>query len=484
MHGMIEPEPVLKEELFRGLPPLWPDATLRQQIHTHNSRAGRCIVALDDDPTGTQTVHDIWVLTRWEVSDLTAALSDGETALYILTNSRSMPLADAQQVNREIAANLVQASLKARRQITVVSRSDSTLRGHFPGEVDALEQALSQAQKAAFDGICIIPFFPEGGRFTIDNIHWVQEDERLIPAAQTPYARDSVFGYQHSRLPDWVEEKTGGRVKASQVHTITLETLRRQGPDRVAEQLRAARGGAILVVNAAHDRDLEVFVAGLLQVEGEGMRFLFRTAASFVKVASGLADKPLLSAQELVGARRQGGGLIVFGSHVPKSTAQLAVLRSLEGVVSIELEVAEVLDSSRRQKAVAQATAAANQALGSKKNALLFTSRMLVSGNSQAESLSIGKSVSQAMMEVVHGIEHEPRFVIGKGGITSSDLATEGMGVRAARVLGQVLPGVPVWQLGPGSRWPGVTYIVFPGNVGDESAVARVVSLLVTPSDS
>ena len=480
---MTEPVPVLKEELFRELPPVWPDATLRQQIHAHNARAGRCIVALDDDPTGTQTVHDIWVLTRWDVSDLSAALSDGETALYILTNSRSMPLADAQQVNREIAANLVKAALNARRQIIVVSRSDSTLRGHFPGEVDALGQSLAQAQKAEFDGICIIPFFPEGGRFTIGDVHWVQEGERLIPAAQTPYARDAVFGYQHSCLPDWVEEKTAGVVKASQVHTISLDTLRRQGPDQVAEQLRKARHSTIVTVNAAHDRDLEVFVSGLLQVEAEGMHFLFRTAASFVKVASGLADKPLLSAQEQVGERPQGGGLIVFGSHVPKSTAQLRALLSLENVAAIELQVAEVLDGSERQPAIARAITAANQALHNGKDALLFTSRSLVSGNSQAESLSIGKSVSQALMEVVHGLEHEPRFVIGKGGITSSDLATEGMGVRAARVLGQVLPGVPVWKLGPGSRWPGVTYIVFPGNVGDEGAVARVVSLLRNPSD-
>ena len=234
-------------------------------------------------------------------------------------------------------------------------------------------------------------------------------------------------------------------------------------------------------MNAAHDRDLEVFVAGLLQVEAEGMRFLFRTAASFVKVASGLADKPLLSAEDLAGGQ---GGLIVFGSHVPKSTAQLAALRSQEGVEAIELEVAQVLDSSQRQPAIARAIEAANQAIRNGKDALLFTSRLLVSGNSQAESLAIGKSVSQALMEVVHGIEHEPHFVIGKGGITSSDLATEGMGVRAARVLGQVLPGVPVWKLGPGSRWPGATYVVFPGNVGDEGAVARVVSLLRKSSGS
>jgi uncharacterized protein YgbK (DUF1537 family) len=268
------------------------------------------------------------------------------------------------------------------------------------------------------------------------------------------------------------------------VHSISLDNLRRQGPDQVAEQLRNARHGAIVIVNAADDRDLEVFVSGLLQVEAEGMRFLFRTAASFVKVASGISDRPLLSAQELVGKRPQAGGLIVFGSHVPVSTAQLAALRSLAWVAAIELEVTDVLNGSERQPAIARAIGAANQALQSGKDALLFTSRMLVRGNSQAESLSIGKSVSQALVEVVRGIDHEPRFVIGKGGITSSDLATGGMGVRAARVLGQILPGVPVWKLGPGSRWPGAPYIIFPGNVGDEGAVARIVSLLRNPYHS
>ena len=270
---MTEPKPVSRDNFFAHLPPLWPDEGLRQGIARHNESNRRCVVALDDDPTGTQTVHDIWVLTCWEVNDLRAALAHGEPALYILTNSRSLSLAEAQQLNREIAANLVQAAQEERRLISLVSRSDSTLRGHFPGEVDALGEALSQAQGAGFDGICLIPFFPEGGRYTIGDIHWVQEGERLIPAAQTPYASDAVFGYRSSRLPEWVEEKTGGRVKARQVHSISLETLRCEGPAGVASRLRTVRDGAVVVVNAAHDRDLEVFVAALQQVEAQGRRF-------------------------------------------------------------------------------------------------------------------------------------------------------------------------------------------------------------------
>ena len=472
---MKEPEPVLKAEYLSKLPPVWPDETLRGQIKVRNSQARRCIVALDDDPTGTQTVHDVWVLACWEVSDLRAALSDAEPVLYILTNSRSMPLDEAQRINREIAANLVKAAKAEQRLVTVVSRSDSTLRGHYPGEVDALNEALAQAQGASFAGLCLIPFFPEGGRFTVDDVHWVQEGERLIPAAQTPYARDAVFGYTHSYLPSWIEEKTGGRVKASQVSSVTLDTIRRGGPGRVASLLRQVQDGGVVVVNATSDRDLEVFAAGWLEVEEQARHFLFRCAASFVKIAGGVSDKDLLSAKELVKTGSDGGGLVVFGSHVPKSTAQLAALHGVEGIQAVQLHVPQLLENATRQAAIDQAAKAVDAALTSREDVILYTSRELVTGNSQAENLDIGKSVSAALVQVVRAIRCRPRFVIGKGGITSSDLATQAMNVRAARVLGQVLPGVPVWKLGSASRWPGLPYIVFPGNVGDDQAVARVV---------
>jgi uncharacterized protein YgbK (DUF1537 family) len=475
---MEDIQPIDKEILLRGLPPVWEDNSLRQKIAEHNKQTRRCVVALDDDPTGTQTVHDIWVLTRWEVSDIRAALADGEPALYILTNSRSMPLHAAMAINREIAANLAEAARAEGRSITVVSRSDSALRGHFPGEIDALSQALADIQGRPFDGVCLLPFFPEGGRFTVNNIHWVQEGQRLIPAAQTPYARDAVFGYNHSSLPAWVEEKTGKRVTAMQVKSISIDSLRLGGPHEVARQLRAIKDFSVFVVNAVDYRDLEVFVAGLLEVEPDDKRFLFRTAASFVKVAAGLPDQSLLTSRDLSSHRATGSGLIVFGSHVPKSSAQLVAVRALKGVEAVELPVNQVLSEVHRDGTIRQTTQAINAALAAGRDALVYTSRELVRGSDDAENLAIGKSVSAALMQVVQGVEYEPRFVIGKGGITSSDLATEGMQVRSARVLGQVLPGVPVWKIGTTSRWPGLIYVVFPGNVGDDQAVARVVQIL------
>jgi len=92
--------------------------------------------------------------------------------------------------------------------------------------------------------------------------------------------------------------------------------------------------------------------------------------------------------------------------------------------------------------------------------------------------LDIGRRVSDALIAIVQGLAVTPRYLIAKGGITSSDTATHGLGVRRAVVLGQAIPGVPVWQLGAESKYPGLGYVVFPGNVGADTALADLVARL------
>jgi uncharacterized protein YgbK (DUF1537 family) len=40
------------------------------------------------------------------------------------------------------------------------------------------------------------------------------------------------------------------------------------------------------------------------------------------------------------------------------------------------------------------------------------------------------------------------------------------------------LPGIPVWQLGEESRFPGMNYVVFPGNVGGADALLHAYQKL------
>ncbi|MEJ1971316.1 MAG: four-carbon acid sugar kinase family protein [Lacunisphaera sp.] len=431
------------------------------------------VIVLDDDPTGTQTVHDVDVLTEWSTASLVAAFNNPEWCVFILTNSRALAEPAAVALTQEIVRNVQLASRIAGRPFALISRSDSTLRGHFPAEVDAMRDAFD----GTVDGVCLVPAFFEAGRFTVGGTHFLREAGELIPVAETEFARDATFGYRTSYLPAWVEEKSRGAIPASAVTVITLETIRGAHARGVFDRLLALPQGGIVAVDAECYADLEVLVHAVLLAEQAGRRLLFRTAASFVRVRAGLAAREYLRPEEMIRAD-QKGGVIVVGSYVAKTTAQLRQAQALSNVRSIELSVQQVLDPATREAALAAAAAEMEQALARHEHALVYTSRELATAAGRAGELSIGRRISEALVDLVGRLRLRPRFLIAKGGITSSDLAVKALGVRRARVLGQAAPGIPVWQLGTESRFPGMAYIVFPGNVGGELTLAELIGSL------
>jgi uncharacterized protein YgbK (DUF1537 family) len=241
--------------------------------------------------------------------------------------------------------------------------------------------------------------------------------------------------------------------------------------------MTALQNGRICIVNAASIRDLQVFVLGLLRAEALGKRFLYRTAASFVQVRAGLVPRPLLRRADF-DLPLGRGGLIVVGSYVPRTTAQIQALTTSPDVCSLEVAVETLLDDAHWQQETRHLAQKAEQLLESGCNVMVYTSRHLITGRNAEHSLEVGKRVSEGLVSIVRGISTRPRYLVAKGGITSSDIATYGLDVKRAMVMGQILPGVPVWQLGPESRFPGLVYVVFPGNVGDAQSLLQVVQIL------
>jgi uncharacterized protein YgbK (DUF1537 family) len=443
-------------------------------VRRHVSASRTKVVVLDDDPTGTQTVHGVDVLSGWSEDLLASALADPRPCFYVLTNTRSMTAAAASETLRSVAENLSAAGRATGVGFVIISRGDSTLRGYFAEEIAAVEEGLG----AAFDARIVIPAFIEGGRFTIDDVHYVAEGESLVPAAQTEFARDRTFGYTHSNLTEWIEERTAGAVSAGSVSSIGIGTLRGQGgAAAVFTRLLGLRRGAFLVVNAAAYADLEVFAHGLLDAEAAGRRFLLRTAASFVRVRAGIEPRALLSPSEIA-APGPGAGLVVVGSFVRKTTLQLEALLGLPSVRGTEVAVDRLGDPVSRALEITRAAAAALETMRSGRHAVLFTSRVQETAVGAAGEIAAGKVVSDALVEIVRRIPERPRFLIAKGGITSSDIATAALGMRRARVLGQAAPGVPVWEMGPETRFPGMRLVVWPGNVGGADAVRELVRRL------
>jgi uncharacterized protein YgbK (DUF1537 family) len=421
--------------------------------------AHRPAIILDDDPTGTQAVRDLFVLVEWDADRIARHLDD--QAVFLSTNSRALEEADAVALTREAVGSAVAASERTGRPISIVSRSDSTLRGHFPAETAAIAAAMGAPDAR----ILLAPFFREGGRVTADDVHFLERNGIRTPVGETEFAADSTFGYRSSDLREWVGEKYAAAGRAQPpMSSLTLDLVRSGGPQAVADALSALGPCGVAIANAETDADIEVVALGAMLAEEAGIPLVARTAASYVRARAGQPSAAPLDADDL---GVSGPGLIVVGSHVPTTTAQVEALRAMagDGVAFHELTVDPILGGDR--SVITDAAAVLDRSLANGRTAVLMTER-----TRRDIGLAGGKSVSRALVEVVRAVTARPAWVIAKGGITSYDVARYGLGLAEARIAGPLLPGVPVWVGGAGSHWPGVPLVVFPGNVGNSNALA------------
>ena len=441
------------------------------------------IIVLDDDPTGSQTVHSCLLLMKWDIETLRLGLRDESPIVFILTNTRALTPDRALATTREVCQNLKQAiQLEQIQDFLIVSRSDSTLRGHYPIETDAIAQTLGD-----FDAHFLVPAFFEGGRFTKDSVHYLIVNGKPTPVHETEFAQDSVFAYSHSYLPDYVEEKTQGRIKAAAVERFLLADVR----SGVRDRLLHLHDNQCVAVDAETQDDLNRFAADVLAVAAQGAgqgseqakskRFLFRSAASLLTALAALPPQPI--APEAMGRYNRGGkpGAIVVGSHVQKTSDQLEELLKLLDIAGIEIEVSHLLQESELQRSdlLQQTLERVRSAYDAGKTPVIYTSREELTFEDIQTRQDFGAAVSSLLMEVERGLPADLGFLISKGGITSNDTLSRGLKLTAARLLGQILPGVSV-ILTPDDhpQFPKLPVVLFPGNVGDRSALAQAYQRL------
>ncbi|WP_455206910.1 four-carbon acid sugar kinase family protein [Kaarinaea lacus] len=441
------------------------------------------IIIIDDDPTGSQTVHSCLLLTRWDVETLKRGLQDEAPLFFILSNTRAMEAQHAAEVTRTICQNLKQAleSLRQSGQMInplVVSRSDSTLRGHYPIETDIIAEHLGP-----FDAHFMVPAFFEGGRITRNSTHYLLIDGEPVPVHETEFARDSVFGFSTAYLPKYVEEKTHGQIQADAVERFLLDDVR--GDSR--ERLRSLQHNVCCVVDAEQQSDLNNFATQLLEVAAEGKRYLFRSAASLLTAFANLPPQPVPSEAMGQYVRNQQPGVILVGSHVSKTSQQLAHLRAHTDITAVHVDVKQLnvadpaqwtATASRISKDLLNQIEAAHQA---GKSVVIYTTREELQFADQATRLAFGQRLSNFLMDIVSRLPTSIGFLISKGGITSNDVLSTGLNLAVSRVVGQILPGCSVIRCPEDHpRFPNLPVVIFPGNVGDEASITAAYRILMS----
>lgn len=431
------------------------------------------IIVLDDDPTGSQTVHSCLLLTRWDVETLRLGLRDDSPIFFVLTNTRALTPEQAASVTQEVCHNLkIALDAEEINDFLVVSRSDSTLRGHYPVETDVIAEEVGP-----FDAHFLVPAFFEGGRITRDSVHYLIIDGVPTPVHETEFARDSVFGYHYSYLPDYVEEKTNSRIQADAVERFLLEDIR-QGS---LERLRHLTGNQCCVVDGETQADLDQFAADILTAASEGKHFLFRSAASILTSLASLGSQPVAAADMAQYVRQGKPGAVIVGSHVKKTTQQLERLLQEPGIVGVEVDVAHLLSGSQSQRAelLAKITQRIQEVHSALETPVVYTSREELVFKDVETRLAFGLAVSALLMDIVRGLPTDIGFLISKGGITSNDVLSTGLALRSARLLGQIVPGCSVVRTPVDHpQFPDLPVVLFPGNVGDAEALATTYQRL------
>ncbi|MED6046156.1 four-carbon acid sugar kinase family protein [Rothia kristinae] len=449
--------------------------------------SSRRLLVLDDDPTGSQCVAGVTAAFTQEAPLLTQALEQPGSTCFTLTNTRALSEQDAVELNRGTLGGVLRewGDDAAGKGLHVVSRSDSTLRGHVIAEPNALADELA-AHGIPVDGFLFCPAMLEAGRFTEGDVHYAVVDGDPVPAGSTDFAQDATFGYEASNLREFLAEKSGGALRAEDVLSVSLEDVE-QGADRVREVLEQCADRRWVVINATRYEHLETVADAVTALEAQGRVFVTRCAPSFVRPLAGQSGARLVDDAVLERVRadadgdRLSAGLLVVGSHVGLTTQQLGVVQERGGLHEVQIDVARVLDEEARGEHLDAVVAELREALSGGEDAAVYTSRTLVKDADEAKSLEIARRVSDAVVEVVRRVRSvRPAWVVAKGGITSHEVALNGLGIRAAEVTGQFFPGqISLFRpVDAPAEVTGCPYVVFPGNVGTRESLADVVQRL------
>ena len=473
----------------------------------------RKIVVFDDDPTGSQTVHSCPLLLRWDAASLRQGLADPSPLLFLLVNTRDLApeqararLASLCRTLQPLLAEAVAAGTIERW--LVVSRGDSTLRGHFP-----LESELIAAELGPFAASFLVPAFLPGGRTTAAGVHLLHGE----PVHRSAFAQDRLFGYGTSFLPAWVAEKTAGAIPAEAVQRIDRSDLEaavaeREGGESNGFQALVGRlaelaGNPWVVVDGERPAQLAAFAAAVDRVTDPAAgpvaggdaptasapthgprRFLFQSAASLITALAALPPQPLDPAG-LAALRRRNSegqplaGLVLVGSHVPLADAQVQSLLAEPACGGVDLEVAKVARvlagplPDRLLPSLESAWLERLQAvLARGQTPVLFTSRGELACSSPAERRALGEALAGLMARLAARLAPQLGYLISKGGITSQTLLAEGLDLAQVRLEGQLLPGLSLLRpagAGVPEALAGLPLITFPGNLGDASTLVE-----------
>ncbi|MBK16454.1 MAG: hypothetical protein CMK49_00325 [Prochlorococcus sp. SP3034] len=442
------------------------------------------IIVFDDDPTGSQTVHDCLLLLRWDYKTLLRGLRSSSKLLFILCDTRALSEADASKRLREICIALTEVINNEgylMEDFVFISRGDSTLRGH-----NFLEPYIINQKLGPFDATFHIPAFIEGNRVTKNGRHYVNN----MPAHKTIFAKDKIFGYQTNILKNLLYEKNTSKLQIHDIENFNLsdlEVLSINEENEAYIKIKNLKNNQQIIVDALNYSHLDRFCLVINKLKSK-KKFLFRTAASFISAFSKIGDNPKNDIYYSHLRRKNNHnkymrGLVVFGSYVELSSIQLINLLQISSCKPIEIKVNHFYQidkdkESQIQLLKKQLVNQIRECIKKEFTPVLFTSRKVISFKSQDQEFAFNRSLSLFIAQIINELKFEIGYLISKGGITSNTILSEGFKVDYAYLEGQIMTGISLLSVNLTKINKCIPVVTFPGNLGDKHTMQKIWRIL------
>tara|TARA_Y100001968_G_scaffold333366_1_gene395766 strand:- start:270 stop:1637 length:1368 start_codon:yes stop_codon:yes gene_type:complete len=446
------------------------------------------IVVLDDDPTGSQTVHSCHLLLSWDISTLREGIRNQTDLLFILANTRV--LTENKLIERiKIIANNLKEALRLEGikydDLLFISRGDSTLRGH-----GFLEPKLISNELGPFKAVFHIPAFFEGGRKTINGIHFLND----IPVHKTIFSQDPRFGFSTSDLTEWLLYKSSGEILPKNILRITIDMLNSSKinlfdnkKNQLQDFLCNLKQQHHVIVDANKKEDLEILVNNIRSLKSK-KNFLFRSAASFINAISGV-DSKIISSKEIYYLKAKDSlgnckpGIVIVGSYIKLSENQLELLLKQKSWKGLELSVSKfesiffgtsskMLLNEMKSELISQG----REILLKNYNLVLYTSREIISLTTELKQVDFEIALAKFMAVISSELSCFAGFFISKGGTTTNTFLVDGLKAKSVYLHGQIMPGLSlVYAKTEKNSFPVVT---FPGNLGNDEMLLQACQIM------
>ncbi len=444
------------------------------------------IIVFDDDPTGSQTVHDCLLLLKWDYQTLLKGLRNSSNLLFILCNTRSLTEKEASKRITEVCTsllNVINNEAYSLEEFIFISRGDSTLRGH-----NFLEPEVINKNLGPFDATFHIPAFIEGARLTINGRHFVDN----VPAHKTIFAKDKIFGYETNNLRELLYKKSKTKIKLSDIDTLNLSELNVLELDEnneIFSKIKNLNSNQHIIVDSKNYMQLDKFSLLINKLRSE-KKFLFRTAASFISSISRI-EKNSKNNIYYSKLRRKDNkykymkGLVVVGSYVDISSMQLKNLLQKSSHKPIEIKVKDFYKFFKLNNNSVSLNILKDKIIYQIRDLIrkdfspvIFTSRKVLSFKKESEELDFNKNLSLFIAQIINEVKYEIGYLISKGGITTNTILSEGFNVSSVYLEGQIETGISLLTVNLSNINKKIPVVTFPGNIGDHDTLTRVVDIL------